>query len=102
MKPFEYILWTCVLALALGSMKHWLLRGFHKDRRYWLRLALECVTTAEQLFGAGSGPVKLNYAYEQLYSYLPLSMKLFLSPELLKDLIEEALTLLKQQLEESI
>ncbi len=53
------------------------------------------VTEAEKIYGAGTGSVKFAYVVEKAYSYLPAILKVFITYERLKQMIEEALAAAK-------
>lgn len=53
------------------------------------------VTEAEKIYGSGTGSVKFAYVVEKAYSYFPAILKIFITYERLKQMIEEALAAAK-------
>ena len=53
------------------------------------------VTEAEKIYGGGTGSVKFAYVVEKAYSYLPAILKVFITYERLKTIIEDALAAAK-------
>lgn len=53
------------------------------------------VTEAEKIYGGGTGSVKFAYVVEKAYSYLPAILKVFITYERLKTMIEDALSAAK-------
>lgn len=53
------------------------------------------VTEAEKIYGNGTGSVKFAYVVEKAYSYLPAVLKVFITYERLKQMIEDALAAAK-------
>ena len=53
------------------------------------------VTEAEKIYGGGTGSVKFAYVVEKAYSYLPAILKVFITYERLKQMIEDALAAAK-------
>ena len=53
------------------------------------------VTEAEKIYGGGTGSVKFAYVVEKAYSYLPAILKVFITYERLKTMIEDALAAAK-------
>jgi len=53
------------------------------------------VTEAEKIYGNGTGSVKFAYVVEKAYSYLPAILKVFITYERLKTMIEDALAAAK-------
>jgi hypothetical protein len=53
------------------------------------------VTEAEKIYGSGTGSVKFAYVVEKAYSYFPAILKIFITYERLKQMIEESLAAAK-------
>ena len=53
------------------------------------------VTEAEKIYGGGTGSVKFAYVVEKAYTYLPAILKVFITYERLKLMIEDALAAAK-------
>ena len=53
------------------------------------------VTEAEKIYGGGTGSIKFAYVVEKAYSYLPAILKVFITYERLKTMIEDALAAAK-------
>ncbi len=49
------------------------------------------VTEAEKIYGSGTGSVKFAYVVEKVYSYMPAILKIFITYDALRDMIERAL-----------
>ena len=54
------------------------------------------VTEAERVYGSGTGSVKLAYVIEKAYKALPAVIRIFLTYDRLKELIESALSRAKE------
>lgn len=54
------------------------------------------VTEAERVYGSGTGNVKLAYVVEKAYKALPTVIRIFLTYDRLKELIESALSKAKE------
>lgn len=53
------------------------------------------VTEAEKIYGGGTGSVKFAYVVEKAYSYMPAILKVFITYERLKTMIEDVLAAAK-------
>lgn len=98
MKMIGYIFFTVFMVLAFSSLKNLVKKDFHNKREYWLSVALDFVTTAEYLFNHGTGTYKREFVCSQLYKQLPFFIQLILKEDELLELIEDAVNLMKQQL----
>ncbi len=58
----------------------------------------ELVARAEQLYGSGSGQVKLAFVLSELYKKLPFVVRLVFTEQELRQYIEEAAAWLKKEL----
>lgn len=58
----------------------------------------ELVARAEQLYGSGSGQVKLAFVLSELYKKLPFAVRLVFTEQELRQYIEEAAAWLKKKL----
>ena len=61
------------------------------------KILYSLVTEAEKIYGSGTGSVKFAYVIEKAYNALPAVLKLFITYERLKTMIEEALTTAKEK-----
>ena len=59
------------------------------------KILYSLVTEAEKIYGGGTGSVKFAYVVEKAYSYLPAILKVFITYERLKTMIEDALSAAK-------
>ena len=71
-----------------------------KDKKVQLsRLALSLVAQAEKEFGAKTGEIKYAVVVAQLYRYIPTILRPLLTEAVLGDIVEKAVTKLKEVLE---
>lgn len=91
MKEFIITHWASLLVLlaVIITIIILLLRG-KKDIA--AKIIYSLVTEAEKIYGGGTGSVKFAYVVEKAYSYMPTILKLFITYEGLKKLIEKVLT----------
>ena len=82
--------WDSVLVVLIfvGLIVFFAVRG-KKQIVYKMLYAL--VTEAEKIYGHGTGSVKFAYVVEKVYSYMPAIMKIFITYDALRDMIEKAL-----------
>lgn len=82
--------WDSVLVVLLfvGVIVFFAVKG-KKQIVYKMLFAL--VTEAEKIYGSGTGSVKFAYVVEKVYSYMPAILKIFITYDALKDMIERAL-----------
>ena len=94
MKEFFISNWTsiAVIIVFVAVLIFLAIRG-KKDIIAKILFAL--VTEAEKIYGGGTGSVKFAYVVEKAYSYLPAIVKVFITYERLKQMIENALTAAK-------
>lgn len=59
------------------------------------KMLYSLVTEAEKIYGSGTGSVKFAYVIEKAYNALPPILKLFITYERLKIMIENTLTVAK-------
>lgn len=90
MKEFIITNWASLLVLLIFiiTIIILLLRG-KKDIA--AKIIYSLVTEAEKIYGSGTGSVKFAYVVEKAYSYMPAILKLFITYEGLKKLIEKVL-----------
>lgn len=90
MKEFIITHWASLLVLLIFiiTIIILLLRG-KKDIA--AKIIYSLVTEAEKIYGGGTGSVKFAYVVEKAYSYMPAILKLFITYEDLKKLIEKVL-----------
>ena len=82
--------WILILAIIviIGLLIFFALKG-KKEIVYKILYAL--VTEAERIYGEKTGSVKFAYVVEKAYSYLPPILKIFITYDALRDMIEKAL-----------
>lgn len=82
--------WDSVLVVLLfvGVIVFFAVKG-KKQIVYKMLFAL--VTEAEKIYGSGTGSVKFAYVVEKVYSYMPAILKIFITYDALKDMIERVL-----------
>ena len=61
-----------------------------------MRMLYSLVTEAEQIYGAGTGSLKLAAVIDIIYPKLPAILKIFITDEKLVEWVEEALTTAKE------
>ena len=94
MKEFLMSNWASLLViLAFVAVLVYLAVRGKKDIVAKILYAL--VTEAEKTYGSGTGSVKFAYVVEKAYSYLPAILKVFITSERLKQMIEDALAAAK-------
>ena len=94
MKEFLMSNWASLLViLAFVAVLVYLAVRGKKDIVAKILYAL--VTEAEKTYGSGTGSVKFAYVVEKAYSYLPAILKVFITYERLKQMIEDALAAAK-------
>ena len=94
MKEFLMSNWASLLViLAFVAVLIYLAVRGKKDIVAKILYAL--VTEAEKTYGSGTGSVKFAYVVEKAYSYLPAILKVFITYERLKQMIEDALAAAK-------
>ena len=94
MKEFLMSNWASILViLAFVAVLVYLAVRGKKDIVAKILYAL--VTEAEKTYGSGTGSVKFAYVVEKAYSYLPAILKVFITYERLKQMIEDALAAAK-------
>ena len=94
MKEFFMSNWASLLVILVfvATLVILAIRG-KKDIVAKILYAL--VTEAEKIYGGGTGSVKFAYVVEKAYSYLPAILKVFITYERLKTMIEDALAAAK-------
>lgn len=94
MKEFFMSNWASLLVILVfvATLVILAIRG-KKDIVAKILYAL--VTEAEKIYGGGTGSVKFAYVVEKAYSYLPVILKVFITYERLKEMIEDALAVAK-------
>ena len=94
MKEFFISNWASLLVILVfvATLVILAIRG-KKDIVAKILYAL--VTEAEKIYGGGTGSVKFAYVVEKAYSYLPAILKVFITYERLKTMIEDALAAAK-------
>ena len=90
MKEFLINYWASLLVLltVVITIIMFLVRG-KKDIA--AKIIYSLVTEAEKIYGGGTGSVKFAYVVEKAYSYMPAILKLFITYDGLKKLIEKVL-----------
>ncbi len=82
--------WDSVLVVLIfvGVIIFFAVNG-KKQIVYKMLFAL--VTEAEKLYGSETGSLKFAYVVEKVYSHMPAILKIFVTYDALKDMIERAL-----------
>lgn len=82
--------WDSILVILffIGLIIFFAVKG-KKKIVYQMLYAL--VTEAEKIYGSGTGSVKFAYVVEKVYSYMPAILKVFITYDALRDMIERAL-----------
>ena len=82
--------WDSILVILVfvGLIIFFAVKG-KKKIVYQMLYAL--VTEAEKIYGSGTGSVKFAYVVEKVYSYMPAILKVFITYDALRDMIERAL-----------
>lgn len=69
---------------------------FKGNKSVVMRMLYSLVTEAEQIYGAGTGSLKLAAVIDEIYPNLPAVIKLFISDKTLVRWVEDALTAAKE------
>ncbi len=69
---------------------------FKGNKSVVMRMLYSLVTEAEQIYGAGTGSLKLAAVIDEIYPNLPAVIKLFISDKTLVKWVEDALTAAKE------
>lgn len=73
-----------------------------KYKKYAAEILFYLVTEAEKEFGGGTGQLKYSAVFTWLYEKLPALAKLILPKRVISDLIEAAVSKMKEYLESNI
>lgn len=88
-----------LVLLALAVVLFFIAKG--RYRHVAKQLLLSLVVAAEQKFGGGTGEIKFSYVAEKLYEKMPAIIQLLFSANDIAKMIEEAVTKMKEWLEEN-
>ena len=77
-----------VILIFVGLIIFFAVKG---KKKIVYKLLYALVTEAEKICGSGTGSVKFAYVVEKVYSYMPAILKIFITYEALRDMIERAL-----------
>ena len=66
------------------------------------KIVLALVIEAESKFGTGTGSVKYAYVLGLIYPKLPIAVRLFITEDTLDNFIEEAVIILKKELQPTV
>ena len=94
MKEFFISNWASLLTIIVLAVTVVFL-AIRGKKEIIAKILYALVTEAEKIYGGGTGSVKFAYVVEKAYSYLPASIKVFITYERLKTMIEDALTAAK-------
>lgn len=94
MKEFFISNWTSI-AVILVFVAVLVILTIRGKKDIIAKILFALVTEAEKIYGGGTGSVKFAYVVEKAYSYLPAIVKVFITYERLKQMIENALTAAK-------
>lgn len=93
------IMITAVIIIGLISLIIWAIRK--RNYKYLCCIALQLVTEAEHKFeieGQKTGTTKYGWVAKEILSYVPRWMSRFIPATLLEEIIENAVTKMKQLL----
>lgn len=94
MKDFFISNWTSI-AVILVFVAVLIFLAIRGKKDIIAKILFALVTEAEKIYGNGTGSVKFAYVVEKAYSYLPAIVKVFITYERLKTMIEDALAAAK-------
>lgn len=77
-----------VILVFIGLIIFFAVKG---KKKIVYKMLYALVTEAEKIYGSGTGSVKFAYVVEKVYSYMPAILKIFITYDALKDMIERAL-----------
>ena len=77
-----------VILVFIGLIIFFAVKG---KKKIVYKMLYALVTEAEKIYGSGTGSVKFAYVVEKVYSYMPAILKIFITYEALRDMIERAL-----------
>ena len=77
-----------VILIFVGLIIFFAVKG---KKKIVYKMLYALVTEAEKIYGSGTGSVKFAYVVEKVYSYMPAILKIFITYEALRDMIEWAL-----------
>lgn len=77
-----------VILVFIGLIIFFAVKG---KKKIVYKMLYALVTEAEKIYGSGTGSVKFAYVVEKVYSYMPAILKIFITYDALKDMIEKAL-----------
>ena len=77
-----------VILVFIGLIIFFAVKG---KKKIVYKMLYALVTEAEKIYGSGTGSVKFAYVVEKVYSYMPAILKIFITSEALRDMIERAL-----------
>ncbi len=77
-----------VILIFIGLIIFFAVKG---KKKIVYKMLYALVTEAEKIYGSGTGSVKFAYVVEKVYSYMPAILKVFITYDALRDMIERAL-----------
>lgn len=87
--PLLLLATICVILLFAAKGKY---RGIAKQ------ILLSLVVTAEKAFGGGTGEIKFSYVADRLYAVMPPIVRLLFTQSDIANMIEEAVSHMKEYL----
>ena len=94
MKEFIMSNWASLLVI-LAFVAVLVILAIRGKKEIVAKILFALVTEAEKIYGSGTGYIKFAYVVEKAYSYLPAILKVFITYERLKTMIEDALAAAK-------
>ena len=90
MLDFLALNWDSILVILvfIGLIIFFAVKG---KKKIVCQMLYALVTEAEKIYGSGTGSVKFAYVVEKVYSYMPAILKIFITYDALRDMIERAL-----------
>jgi hypothetical protein len=97
---FIFTNWDFILLIiaAAAAITYAIFKG---NKSIVMRMLYSLVTEAEQIYGAGTGSLKLAAVIEFIYPKLPTIIKIFISDKTLVKWVEEALAAAKEAWEKN-
>lgn len=96
-EPLASIIFLAVV-LAIAAILFFVAKG--KNRKIAKQILLSLVVAAEKQFGGGTGDIKFSYVWEKLYERMPFVVRLLFTADEIADMIEEAVSYMKERLSE--
>lgn len=80
-----------IITLALAAVAAVVYATFKGNKSVVMRMLYSLVTEAEKDFGNGTGSLKLSAVITEVYPKLPAIIKMFITEDILKKWVEDAL-----------